>query len=127
MNELWFAVVPPQVFFMLLPKASTNLSIAEALFDLSVFQGLQVALEHSTSCAAAVRGAPGSVAAPWPRPVLRLRLCGLLVLLEGSQPISAGRKIYSNLVVVHQIQCSNWSIGTRVCIAPYLHLSICAS
>ena len=39
MDELWFAVVPPPPaptsFFMLLPKAPTNFSIAEALFDLS--------------------------------------------------------------------------------------------
>ena len=39
MNELWFAVVPPPSaptsFLMLLPKASTNLPRAEALFDLS--------------------------------------------------------------------------------------------
>ena len=38
MSELWFAVVPPPSaptsFFMFLPKASTNLSGAEA-FDLS--------------------------------------------------------------------------------------------
>jgi len=38
MNELWFAVVPqpstPTSYLMLLPKASTNLSGAEA-FDLS--------------------------------------------------------------------------------------------
>ena len=38
MNELWFAVVPPPSaptsFLMLLPKASTNLSGAEALFYL---------------------------------------------------------------------------------------------
>ena len=40
MNELWFAVVPPPSaptsFLMLLPKASTILSVAEALFDLGV-------------------------------------------------------------------------------------------
>jgi len=38
MNELWFAVVPPPSptsLVMLLPKASTNLSGAEALLDLS--------------------------------------------------------------------------------------------
>jgi len=35
MNEMWFAVVPPPSaptsFFILLPKASTNLSVAKAL------------------------------------------------------------------------------------------------
>jgi len=39
MNELWFAVVPPPYaptsLLVLLPKASTNLPGAEALFDLS--------------------------------------------------------------------------------------------
>jgi len=39
MNELCFAVVPPpsapKSFFMFLPKAPTDLSVAEALFDLS--------------------------------------------------------------------------------------------
>ena len=39
MNELWFAVVPPPSaptsLLVMLSKAPTNFSIAEALFDLS--------------------------------------------------------------------------------------------
>ena len=58
MNELWFAVVPPPSaptsFLMLLPKASTNLSGAEAL-DLSgwLMKGLrQVSGTPKRDCAA---------------------------------------------------------------------------